>query len=83
MKLTIHRGIDQIGGCITEIATAKAKIIIDLGHNLPKAHEEQNDEFDSAEAVAKLFDGVNAVFYTHNHSDHIGLFRHVPPTTKM
>jgi ribonuclease J len=31
MKITIHRGIDQIGGCITEISTAKARILIDLG----------------------------------------------------
>lgn len=36
MKITIHRGIDQIGGCITEIATEKARILIDLGQNLPE-----------------------------------------------
>ena len=35
MKIIIHRGIDQIGGCITEIATDNAKILIDLGQNLP------------------------------------------------
>ena len=35
MTITIHRGINQIGGCITEIASASGKkILIDLGHNL-------------------------------------------------
>ena len=38
MQITIHRGIDQIGGCITEIRTARSKILIDLGHNLPKGN---------------------------------------------
>lgn len=31
MKVTIHRGINQIGGCITEIATSNTRILIDLG----------------------------------------------------
>ena len=35
MKIAIHRGINQIGGCITEIATDVSKIMIDLGQNLP------------------------------------------------
>lgn len=34
MKITIHRGIAQIGGCITEIATEKVRVLIDLGQNL-------------------------------------------------
>lgn len=33
MNITIHRGANQIGGCITEIATEKAKIFIDFGSN--------------------------------------------------
>ena len=36
MKITIHRGLNQIGGCITEIQSLSGtKILIDLGHNLP------------------------------------------------
>ena len=35
MKITIHRGAHQIGGCITEIESDNAKILIDLGANLP------------------------------------------------
>ena len=40
MTITIHRGIDQIGGCITEIESQNGtKILIDLGHNLPEGDE--------------------------------------------
>ena len=40
MNITIHRGIDQIGGCITEIESKNGtKILIDFGHNLPEGDE--------------------------------------------
>ncbi len=35
MKLTIHRGTNQIGGCITEIESGGYKIFIDFGEQLP------------------------------------------------
>lgn len=78
MQITIHRGIDQIGGCITEIRTARSKILIDLGHNLPKGNGPSEDRFDNAGAIARLCEGCDAVFYTHYHGDHVDLFRHVP-----
>ncbi|MCQ2329697.1 MAG: MBL fold metallo-hydrolase [Paludibacteraceae bacterium] len=79
MKITIHRGKNQIGGCITEIESMSGcKIIIDLGHNLPKGDKESVDEYASEEAVAKLTDGVSDIFYTHDHGDHVGLFQFVP-----
>lgn len=79
MKITIHRGINQIGGCITEIESKSgSRIIIDLGHNLPKGDKESEDEYASDEAVEKLTEGVNDIFYTHNHGDHVELFQFVP-----
>ena len=79
MKITIHRGKDQIGGCITEIESESgSRIIIDLGHNLPKGDKESEDKYASNEAVAKLTEGVNDIFYTHNHGDHVELFQFVP-----
>lgn len=78
MQITIHRGIDQIGGCITEIRTARSKILIDLGHNLPKGNGPSEDRFDNAGVIAQLCEGCDAVFYTHYHGDHVDLFRHVP-----
>ena len=72
MKITIHRGINQIGGCITGIQSSSGtKILIDLGHNLPDAEGQTEDEYDVPENLDRLLDGVAAVFYTHYHGDHI------------
>ena len=78
MRITIHRGIDQIGGCITEISTKKSKLLIDLGHNLPQGDKPIEDKMDNPETIAALCEGCDAVFYTHYHGDHVDLFRHVP-----
>lgn len=73
MKITIHRGINQIGGCVTEIQSdAGTKIVIDLGHNLPKGDMAAPDKFEDDRELNSLLRGVNAVFYTHGHGDHIG-----------
>lgn len=81
MKIIIHRGIDQIGGCITEIATNKARILIDLGQNLPDGEGAVNDDLASREAIEKITQGIDAIFYTHYHGDHLGLFHYVPDET--
>ncbi len=78
MKITIHRGIDQIGGCITEIATDNARILIDLGQNLPDGEGVVNDEFANFDAIEKITKDIDAIFYTHYHGDHLGLFHLVP-----
>lgn len=78
MTITIHRGIDQIGGCITEIATDRTRILIDLGQNLPDGEGAVCDALATSEAVENLTQGVDAIFYTHYHGDHIGLFHLVP-----
>lgn len=78
MKITIHRGIDQIGGCITEIATDKARILIDLGQNLPDGEGVVNDDFANFEVIEKITKDIDAIFYTHYHGDHLGLFHLVP-----
>jgi ribonuclease J len=82
MKITIHRGYNQIGGCITEIATATTKILIDLGHNLPKGNQPGEDDLANEEAIEKLTNNVNAIFYTHYHGDHVDLFKYVPDTVQ-
>ena len=37
MKITIHRGTDQIGGCVTEYEDEGWKLFIDYGEQLPGA----------------------------------------------
>jgi ribonuclease J len=78
MNIRIHRGIDQIGGCITEIATEKARILIDLGQNLPDGDVIVKDEFANSISIERLTKNVDAIFYTHYHGDHLGLFHLVP-----
>ena len=78
MRITIHRGIDQIGGCITEISTEKSKVLIDLGHNLPQGDEPAEDKMDNPKIIHALCEDCDAIFYTHYHGDHVDLFRHVP-----
>ena len=78
MRIIIHRGIDQIGGCITEISTEKSKLLIDLGHNLPQGDEPVEDKMDNPETIAALCESCDAIFYTHYHGDHVDLFSHVP-----
>ena len=81
MNITIHRGLEQIGGCITEICTATSRVFIDLGKNLPGNGEVTTPEQDK-NMVETLFRNNQkehtAVIYTHVHEDHIGLFDYVP-----
>lgn len=74
MRITIYRGAHQIGGCITEIRSDNTKILIDLGANLPDSEEKELSEAD----VTELTQDVDAIFYTHYHGDHVGLFYFVP-----
>ena len=79
MKITIHRGANQIGGCITEIATKDAKLFIDLGSNLPGS-----DKTDySADEVRRITADADAIFYSHYHGDHVGLHHLVPTCVKQ
>ena len=68
MNVVIHRGQNQIGGNIIEIATAKARILLDVGLEL-------DQEEVSLPAIEGLFDNpaFDAVFISHYHGDHLGL----------
>lgn len=81
MNIKVHRGLEQIGGCITEISTETSRVFIDMGQNLPG-----NGEVTTPEQDRKMVEGLfannqkehEAVFYTHGHEDHVGLFEYVP-----
>lgn len=69
MKITIHRGTSQIGGCVSEIESDGYKVFIDFGEQLPgNEHKE-----------LPLIDGLTCgdvsksiLHITHYHGDHIG-----------
>ena len=72
MKIKIYRGTHQIGGCVTEIRTNKARILIDFGEEL--------EDSKSNLIVEGVNDGISscdAVFFTHYHGDHIGLMSEI------
>ncbi len=81
MDIKVHRGLEQIGGCITEISTATSRIFIDFGQNLPGHGELTTPEQDHL-MVEHIFANNakthEAVFYTHAHEDHVGLFEYIP-----
>ena len=79
MKITIHRGANQIGGCITEIATENAKIFIDFGSNLPGSKKAEL----SPQKIADITSNADAIFYTHYHGDHVGLHHLIPENVKQ
>lgn len=71
MQIKIHRGVDQIGGCITEIKSKKTRILIDVGTELP------NTEGKVKANVSKISKKCDAVFITHYHMDHVGEYMKV------
>ena len=81
MNIKVHRGLEQIGGCITEISTGTSRVFIDFGQNLPGNGEPTTPEEDK-ELVERIFaqnkKEHEAVFYTHGHEDHVGLMEYIP-----
>lgn len=69
MKLTIHRGTNQIGGCVTEIESNGYKIFIDFGEQLPGM---EKIELPPIEGLTCGDVSKSALFISHYHSDHIG-----------
>ncbi len=85
VKLIVHRGAYQIGGCIVEIRTAKSKVIIDLGQNFPY-HGIPSEEEDRKRVEALLANEprrYTSVVITHSHLDHTGLLPYVPKTVSV
>ena len=72
-KIVIHRGTNQIGGCVTEIKTENHRIFIDFGEELPGTESDTHDlKIEGLNYEGKKCDGV---FFTHYHGDHIGMFQ--------
>lgn len=77
MEITVHRGTHQIGGCVTEIRSSKGtKIAIDIGAELPNDEEKETPVFE-IEGLTTGEKSFEAVFVTHYHGDHIGMYNKV------
>lgn len=69
IKVIPHRGMRQIGGVCTEIATDTARILFDFGS--PLEGEGDQDPL-IVEGVTKGETDCDAIFLTHYHGDHVG-----------
>lgn len=73
MQITIHRGTHRIGGCVTEIKSSAARIIIDMGASLSPEQAESNASL-HIDGVTCGEPDCDGVLITHCHGDHVGLF---------
>lgn len=71
MKIIVHRGTHQIGGCATEIRTNQNGIIIDAGSEL------EGNTLMSIPGATEGKSNCDAVLFTHYHVDHIGLIESI------
>lgn len=82
MEVIIHRGSNQIGGSCIEIRTTQTRLIFDVGEELPDIENPQkgrkrlhvDDLFVDSDTSRKPID---AVYISHNHGDHIGLYQNL------
>ena len=69
MKITIHRGTHQIGGCVTEYEHDGWHLFIDFGEELPGGPKKG---FLQVEGLTHGDISKSALLITHYHGDHIG-----------
>jgi len=77
LKICVRKGTSQIGGCVTEIQSNRAKILIDFGEDLDE--EKKTKETPQIEGLTCGKPDYDAVFITHSHQDHIGLIDQILP----
>lgn len=89
MKITIHRGANQIGGNCVEVSTDSTRLILDVGLPLddlaaPAPLNEPEPRADGVvSAVFAQGQPVAAVLISHAHADHTGLLDLVPRDTPI
>ena len=77
MKIKLYRGTHQIGGCVTGISTSQTRVLIDMGSVLPDTAGNMPDDH------LKIDEPYDAVIFTHNHVDHIGLMEFISPSVPL
>ncbi|MBQ2702328.1 MAG: MBL fold metallo-hydrolase [Alistipes sp.] len=83
MTLTIHRGTHEIGGSCVALHTAEAKVLIDFGLPLDYDKRTPEEQEQIRRTAAEWCKGVDALFLSHAHADHYGLFDRLPEGTPV
>ena len=68
VRVIVHRGTRNIGGCCTEVAYNGTRIAIDFGIPLP---EEKASKL-NIPGLTTGESSFDAVLFTHYHGDHVG-----------
>ena len=76
MKITVHRGSNQIGGCVTEYECNGWKLFVDYGEQLPGAP--MSDKKLEIDGLTCGDIRKSALLITHYHGDHIGKITELP-----
>lgn len=76
MRITVHRGTDQIGGCVTEYEYKGWRLFVDYGEQLPGAPA--TDKVLEIEGLTCGDVSHSALLITHYHGDHIGKIAELP-----
>ncbi len=76
MKITIHRGTNQIGGCVTEYEHDGWRLLVDYGEELPGSPNAANPL--EVEGLTHGDITKSALLITHYHGDHIGKIADLP-----
>ncbi len=75
MKITIHRGTRQIGGCVTEYEYDGWRLFVDYGEELPGGPKSGDLQI---EGLTHGDISKSALLITHYHGDHIGSITILP-----
>jgi len=75
MKITIHRGTNQIGGCVTEYEHNGWRLFVDYGEELPGSPKTGDLQ---VEGLTHGDLSKSALLITHYHGDHIGCITELP-----
>jgi ribonuclease J len=75
MKITIHRGTHQIGGCVTEYEYGGWRLFVDYGEELPGGPKTGDLR---VEGLTHGDISKSALLITHYHGDHIGCITKLP-----
>lgn len=79
LKITVHRGTKQIGGCVIEIATEQTRIILDFGTELPDETGQTPPDTLQVAGVNCGKPACHGVLFSHYHADHTGLLDTILP----
>ena len=73
IKITVHKGTNEIGGNCVEVSSSTTRLLLDVGQPL------SGEEITLCDDLKR----VDAVIISHPHQDHYGLLDQIPATTPV